>query len=56
MIVTQDIRVASHSRRVLFMKDGNIIGEKNLGKLKDLNAELKDREAELSKWLLNLGF
>lgn len=38
------------------MKDGNIIGEKVLGKLKDLNTELKDREAELSKWLLNLEF
>lgn len=56
MIVTHDIRVASHSSRVLFMKDGNIIDEKVLGEMKDLNAELKDREAELSKWLLNLDF
>jgi putative ABC transport system ATP-binding protein len=56
MIVTHDIRVAAHSSRVLFMKDGNIIGEKVLGELKDLDAELKDRESELSKWLLDLGF
>ncbi|MFW5737213.1 MAG: ABC transporter ATP-binding protein, partial [Halanaerobium sp.] len=56
MIVTHDIRVASHSSRVLFMKDGNIIGEKVLGKLKDLDLELKERESELSKWLLDLGF
>ncbi|MFP4199675.1 MAG: ABC transporter ATP-binding protein [Halanaerobium sp.] len=56
MIVTHDIRVASHSSRVLFMKDGNIIGEKVLGKLKDLDLELIERESELSKWLLDLGF
>ncbi|MFW5687006.1 MAG: ABC transporter ATP-binding protein [Halanaerobium sp.] len=56
MIVTHDIRVASHSSRVLFMKDGNIVGEKVLGKLKDLDLELIERESELSKWLLDLGF
>jgi putative ABC transport system ATP-binding protein len=56
MIVTHDIRVASHSSRVLFMKDGSIIGEKVLGELKDLNTEIKDRESELSSWLLDLGF
>ncbi|MFW6229631.1 MAG: ABC transporter ATP-binding protein [Halanaerobium sp.] len=56
MIVTHDIRVASHSSRVLFMKDGNIIGEKVLGKLKDLDLELIERESELRKWLLDLGF
>lgn len=56
MIVTHDIRVAAHSSRVLFMKDGNIIGEKVLGELKDLDTELKDRESELSSWLLDLGF
>ncbi|TDO73388.1 putative ABC transport system ATP-binding protein [Halanaerobium saccharolyticum] len=56
MIVTHDIRVASHSSRVIFMKDGNIIGEKVLGELKDLDIELKDREGKLSKWLLDLGF
>jgi putative ABC transport system ATP-binding protein len=56
MIVTHDIRVASHSSRVLFMKDGYIIGEKILGELQDIESELKERESELSKWLLDLGF
>ncbi|MFN2340712.1 MAG: ABC transporter ATP-binding protein [Halanaerobium sp.] len=56
MTVTHDIRVASHSTRVLFMKDGQIVGEKILGELKDLETELKERESELTKWLLDLGF
>jgi len=56
MIVTHDIRVASHSNRVLFMKDGNIVGEKIMGELSNLEEELKERERELSSWLLDLGF
>ena len=56
MIVTHDIRVASHSSRVLFMQDGQIVGEKILGDLKNLNEDLKQRESKLSKWLLDLGF
>ena len=56
MIVTHDIWVASHSSRVLFMKDGNIGSEKILGELKNLKEDLKQRENELSKWLLELDF
>ncbi|MFP4015942.1 MAG: ABC transporter ATP-binding protein [Halanaerobiales bacterium] len=55
MMVTHDVKVASHSERVLFMMDGNIVGEYQLGKFEQ-SSDLKRREARLSSWLLDMGF
>ena len=53
LLVTHDIKVASRSERILFMKDGSITGEYYLGKYE---GELKDREEKLSEWLMKLDF
>lgn len=55
MMVTHDIKVAAQSERILYMIDGNIEGEYNLGKFSQ-NSDLKERESSLSRWLLNMGF
>jgi len=55
MMVTHDIKVAAQSERILYMIDGNIEGEYNLGKFNQ-NSDLKERESSLSRWLLNMGF
>jgi putative ABC transport system ATP-binding protein len=56
MIVTHDVKVAAQSERVLYMKDGNIVGEYELGKFKEATEDIKQREAKLSNWLLDRGF
>ena len=43
------------SERVVFMLDGRIAAEKTLGRFSGDGAEAKSREAELSRWLLELG-
>lgn len=55
MLVTHDAKVAAKTDRVLFMVDGVIVGEKYLGKDKK-GSEIKDREAQLSGWLAQMGF
>lgn len=56
MLVTHDIKVASQSERVLFMLDGVIKGEYNFNKFNKTKDEIKKREADLSEWLLKMGF
>ena len=56
MIVTHNVKVAAQTERVLFMVDGNIIGENILEKFDKKNEDIKDRETELSEWLLDMGF
>jgi putative ABC transport system ATP-binding protein len=56
MLVTHDVRVAARTERVLFMLDGLIIAEKYLGKPPENEAERKEREESLSRWLTELGF
>jgi putative ABC transport system ATP-binding protein len=55
MLVTHDARVAARTERVLFMTDGVITGEKQLGKYKK-GDDMKVREDELNTWLSGLGF
>jgi len=55
MLVSHDVKVASRSERILYMMDGGIKGELNLGKYKDENT-LKDRELKLTNWLLEKGW
>jgi len=55
MLVTHDVKVASKTDRVLFMIDGKIEGELNLGKLED-SGQHTSREQSLSKWLMEMGW
>jgi putative ABC transport system ATP-binding protein len=56
MLVTHDVKVASKTERVLFMIDGEIEGEYNLGKFKEEDKDSTEREEKLSKWLLGMGW
>ena len=56
MLVTHDVKVASQSERVLYMVDGNIVGENKLGKFDKSTEDIKKRETVLSEWLLDKGF
>ncbi len=56
MLVTHNVKVASKTERVLFMIDGKIEGEYNLGKLKEEDEDSTEREEKLSKWLLEMGW
>lgn len=55
LLVTHDARVAAKSERVLFMIDGNIVGEKYLGKYIKENQDIRKREEKLSSWLIDMG-
>ncbi|HOO32642.1 MAG TPA: ABC transporter ATP-binding protein [Thermotogota bacterium] len=54
LLVTHDSAVAARAERVLFMKDGEIVSERYLGKY--TGDFLKEREKILSQWLLEQGF
>jgi putative ABC transport system ATP-binding protein len=56
LLVTHDTKVAARTERVLFMLDGNIVGERRPGKYRRGKDELKAREEGLSRWLLSMGF
>ena len=55
LLVTHNAKVAARTERVLFMLDGKIVSERQLGKYTG-NGEIKAREEDLSSWLLDLGF
>jgi putative ABC transport system ATP-binding protein len=55
LLVTHNAKVAARTERVLFMLDGNIVSERQLGKYTG-NGDIKIREEDLSSWLLDLGF
>jgi len=52
LLVTHDVKVASYSERVLFMKDGQIVDELHLGKLS--NPFLEDRIEEVNGKMLKV--
>lgn len=56
MLVTHNIKVAARSQRVIYMRDGEIIDEKKFDSSINNMQDIKSREIELSKWLINLGF
>ena len=56
MLVTHDVKVAARTERVIFMLDGQIVAEKQLGKPSANGAEAKEREECLASWLTELGF
>ncbi len=55
MLVTHDPKVAARSERVLFMSDGQIVGEKRLGKFQGGYGEMRGREKQMSGWMEEMG-
>jgi putative ABC transport system ATP-binding protein len=56
LLVSHDTRVVSKTERILFMMDGQIAGEKRLGKYQKGNDDIKARESILAEWLSGMGF
>lgn len=55
MLVTHDVKVAAKCTRVLFIVDGNIKDEYNLGKSESVSS-LRERERALNNWLMDMGW
>ena len=55
MLVTHDVKVAAKCSRVLYIEDGNIKGEKQLGKCES-PSQVRERERDLNNWLMELGW
>ena len=55
MLVTHDVKVASKCKRVLYIVDGNIKGEYNLGEYTS-QSDLRQRERNLNNWLMEMGW
>ncbi|NUU77802.1 ABC transporter ATP-binding protein [Paenibacillus xylanilyticus] len=56
LLVTHDVKVAARSERILFMMDGKLVADKNIGKYARERQDLKNRESHLSQWLTAMGF
>ena len=54
--VTHDPKVAAKCCRVLYLVDGCIAGEKQLGHFSGSEQELSRRERDLNNWLMELGW
>ena len=55
MLVTHDLKVAAKCERILYIEDGSIKNEIQLGKFsQDIN--IRERERKLSNWLMELGW
>ncbi|MCR4721420.1 MAG: ABC transporter ATP-binding protein [Lachnospiraceae bacterium] len=55
MLVTHDVKVAAKCSRVLYIVDGNIKGEKQLGKCVN-PSQVRERERDLNNWLMEMGW
>lgn len=55
MMVTHDLKVASKCSRILYIVDGNIKGELNLGKTSE-SEDTKSRDRKVSHWLEDMGW
>lgn len=55
MMVTHDSKVAAKCQKVLYIVDGNIKGEFELGKMTSPD-QIRDRERAVNNWLLELGW
>ena len=56
LCVTHDSKVAAKCSRVLYIVDGGIVGEKEMGHFDGGDKELRDRERELNNWLMERGW
>jgi len=55
MLVTHDSKVAAKCTKVLFILDGNIKGEYNLGRYESVT-DLRERERAISNWLMEMSW
>ena len=55
MLVTHDVKVAAKCTRVMYIVDGNIRDEYNLGRCES-NSQVRERERALNNRLLELGW
>jgi len=55
LMVTHDAKVAAQCDRVLYIEDGGIKGDYELGKYED-EQTLRERERTLNNWLLDMGW
>ena len=55
MLVTHDVKVAAKCTRVMYIVDGNIKGEYNLGRCES-NSQMRERERALNNWLMEMGW
>lgn len=55
MLVTHDVKVAARCTRVLYIIDGNIKGDYNLGRYSQI-PQLRERERGLNNWLMEMGW
>ena len=55
MLVTHDVKVAAKCTRVLYIVDGNIKGEYNIGRYEN-PSQLRERERTLNNWLMEMGW
>ena len=55
MLVTHDVKVAAKCTRVMYIVDGNIKGEYNLGRCESAS-QMRSRERELNNWLMEMGW
>lgn len=55
MMVTHDAKVAAKCTRVLYIVDGNIKGEYNMGRC-NAQTQMRERERALNNWLMELGW
>jgi len=56
LLVTHDVKVAAKTERVLFILDGKIAGEYQLGVHNESGDAFKAREAGLTSWLADMKF
>lgn len=55
MLVTHDVKVAAQCTRIIYIVDGNIKGEYNLGKCEN-DSQKREREITLNNWLMEMGW
>lgn len=55
MMVTHDVKVAAKCSRVVYIVDGSIKGEYNLGEFGG-EGSMRERERTLNNWLLEMGW
>lgn len=55
MLVTHDLKVAAKCDKIMYIEDGSIKGEVDLGKFIDENS-FKLRERKVTNWLMEMGW
>lgn len=55
MLVTHDMKVAAKCGRIMYIEDGSIKGEINLGKFTQ-ESSIKERERKVTSWLMEMGW